>query len=465
MEEKGKTKEELLNELAEARRRIAELEASKSEREKVEETLKLFLQATETSVDGIAMGNLEGRITYANEAFVKMFGYSKGELIGKEIASIHPEDQKTILTKALEATLKSGWIGELVGQRKNGEFFPVAISTSRVTDDEGKVIADMAVHRDITERKRAEEVLREREERLRMALTSAEMGTWHSTPATNQDTRDASLNRILGLEAVESTQPVEDFLQRVHPDDRASVEAKIQRALRERNVYLTELRIIRPDGTICWLRCQGKGFYDERGKGSYITGAVVDITERKQAEEARQDSEARLNEAQAIAHIGNWSQDLRTTETLWSKENYRIFGLSHETLISQEEFEKTIHPEDREFVNKSQEDAIKRKKPLDVEFRIILPGGKERIVRSIAKTDYDNEGQPIKVFGINQDITERKKVEEALRERTDRLERFYKVTIGRELEMIKLKEEINFLLEKLGQPGKYKVPEKARKSE
>jgi len=594
MEEKGKTKEELLNELAEAHRRIAELEASKSERKKVEETLKLFLQATETSVDGIAMGNLEGRITYANEAFVKMFGYSKEELIGKEIASIHPEYQKPILTKALEATLKSGWIGELVGQRKNGELFPVAISTSRVTDDEGKVIADMAVHRDITERKRAEEVLREREERLRVALTSAEMGTWHLIPATNQDTRDASINRILGLEAVESTQPLEDFLQRVHPDDRASVEAKIQRALRERNVYLTEFRIIRPDGTICWLRCQGKGFYDERGKGSYITGAVVDITkskrveenlkeaitiinrspvvtftwrnetgwpvefvsenvtklfgytseewtsakvsyidiiypddrermvgevaryskengreefahepyriiakdgsvhwvhdwtfitrdekgsithykgilqditERKQAEEARQDSEARLNEAQAIARIGNWSQDLRTTETLWSKENYRIFGLSHETLISQEEFEKTIHPEDREFVNKSQEDAIKRKKPLDVEFRIILPGGKERIVRSIAKTDYDNEGQPIKVFGINQDITERKKAEEALRERTDRLERFYKVTIDRELDMIKLKEEINFLLEKLGQPGKYKVPEKARKSE
>ena len=74
MEEKGKTKEELLNELSEARRRIAELEASKSERKKAEEMLKLFLQATETSVDGIAMGNLEGRITYANEAFVKMFG-------------------------------------------------------------------------------------------------------------------------------------------------------------------------------------------------------------------------------------------------------------------------------------------------------------------------------------------------------------------------------------------------------
>jgi len=114
--------------------------------EKVEEKLRLFLHSTECSTDGIAMGNLEGKITYVNEAFVRMFGYSRKELVGKEISFIYPEDQLPKLKEALKATMeKGGWTGELLGKRKNGEIFPAAVSSSRVVDDEGKVIAHMAL--------------------------------------------------------------------------------------------------------------------------------------------------------------------------------------------------------------------------------------------------------------------------------------------------------------------------------
>ena len=123
---------------------------------KVEERtaeLRLFSQSAESSIDGVAMGNLEGRITYANETFVRMFGYSREELIGQEIAFIYAEDPIPKLEEALKTTMEGGWTGELMGKRKNGELFLMLVSASRVLDDEGKVIAIMANHRDITERK------------------------------------------------------------------------------------------------------------------------------------------------------------------------------------------------------------------------------------------------------------------------------------------------------------------------
>jgi len=130
-----------------------------TERKRAEEQLRLFSHSVNSSIDGIAMGNPEGRITYVNETFVRMFGYSREELIRKEIAFIYPEDQIPKLKEALKSTMEGGWVGELVGKRKDGELFPMAVSASRVVDDEGNVIAQMASHSDITERRKLQHQL------------------------------------------------------------------------------------------------------------------------------------------------------------------------------------------------------------------------------------------------------------------------------------------------------------------
>ncbi len=133
-----------------------------TERKKAKRELKQFSQSVESSPDGLVMGDLKGRITYVNKAFAGMFGYSREELMGKEISSIYPDEQKPTLKKAIEGS----WSGELVARRKNGELFPVLVSASRVTDDKGKTIAHVASHRDITELKKEEREKAEMQKRL-----------------------------------------------------------------------------------------------------------------------------------------------------------------------------------------------------------------------------------------------------------------------------------------------------------
>jgi len=137
------------------------------------------------------------------------------------------------------------------------------------------------------ERRLTEDALRESEERLRLALSAAEMGTWRLDAVNDQDTRDATLNKMLGLEAATSTQPNSDFINRIHPDDRTTAEAELIRSIRERDMCKAEFRIVRADGTVRWLRDQSRPFFNEKGEHLFCAGVVRDITDLKEAELAR----------------------------------------------------------------------------------------------------------------------------------------------------------------------------------
>ncbi|MCK4819416.1 PAS domain S-box protein, partial [bacterium] len=140
-----------------------------------EEEIRILSQAVNSSIDGFAMSDLNGKISYVNKAFTEMFGYLEEELIGKEIAFIYPEKQIPLLKKAVKSVMEYNWSGESIGKKKNGELFPIEIFASRVLDDKGAVIAFLGNHRDITERKHAEErsVYQSRMRELLMKLSSA----------------------------------------------------------------------------------------------------------------------------------------------------------------------------------------------------------------------------------------------------------------------------------------------------
>jgi PAS domain S-box-containing protein len=226
--------------------------------------------------------------------------------------------------------------------------------------------------------------------------------------------------RILGL--TRETNPTLDLaFDRIHPEDLDRVRQLSDRAAENGMDLDVEHRILLPDGAVRYVKAVAHAGRDSSGNLEYM-GVVTDITERKLAEEERealsrdlQESKAWLEEAQRVAHLGYWVWDLPTNHLIWSDETYRIFGLSpQEGLIDLDKVREMIHPDDRENVFRTAEEAVRSGTRADCEHRLFRPNGEMRVVHSLADLKRDASGRPHKMFGTTQDITERKRAEEEL---------------------------------------------------
>jgi len=164
--------------------------------------------------------------------------------------------------------------------------------------------------------------LQENEEKIRTAVTAANMGSWRANLNTGLAMRDANLNSILGGEAVETAQPIDDRFQTVHPDDRPAAVAAWRRAIESKGVYAAEFRLLRKDGTVQWLREQGRFVHGHHGSAGIVTGVAIDISDQKRAEEVLKETDRRKNE-----FLANMSHEIRTPMT--SILGYADILLSH----------------------------------------------------------------------------------------------------------------------------------------
>ncbi len=209
----------------------------------------------------------------------------------------------------------------------------------------------------------------------------------------------------------------------IHPDDREHVFRAAAESVRSGVHSEAEHRVVRPDGEVRTVQGLGTVKRDASGRAYEMFGTVQDITERKRAEEERQllyrdlqESKASLEEAQRIAHVGSWVWDLEKNHVTYSDEYYRIFGLTPtEGPIDIATVREMIHPEDREYVFRIAEEAIRAGERADCEHRIVRPDGEIRIVHSLGDLKKDASGRPYQMFGVSQDVTDRRRAEEALR--------------------------------------------------
>jgi PAS domain S-box-containing protein len=162
------------------------------------------------------------------------------------------------------------------------------------------------------------------------------MGTWDWEIAPNKDTFDESLTDIFRLRSQDEVKTIEDFYSRVHPNDRPNVIAAFERT-RHEGIHLdTEFRIIRPDGTQRWLIDQGDVLFDEHGKPERLTGACVDITERKQAEEALRQSEERFRLfVNGVRDYALFQMDQNGRIVSWNDGAERMLGYAENEIIGQ----------------------------------------------------------------------------------------------------------------------------------
>ena len=169
----------------------------------------------------------------------------------------------------------------------------------------------------------------------------------------------------------------------------------------------------RKDGKRIDVEFRGKFFHYKNRLIQVVS--IKDITERKKAEQALIDSEKHLKLSQKTAHLGHWELDLLRNVLIWSDEVYRIFNIDHKDFnATYEDFINSVHPDDRQKVEKAYSDSLINKTPYKIEHRILTKSGDIKYVLEQCSTDFDEEGKPLKSFGTVLDITERKKIEQDL---------------------------------------------------
>jgi PAS domain S-box-containing protein len=228
-----------------------------------------------------------GRLAECNDAMARMYGEERAAaLVDKPLVDIMPNVPHN--REYLKRFIESGYrISDEESHQLDTDNQPrVYIHNFVGVVEDGLLVSAVGTQLDATNQRQHELLLRQSDERLRLALAAAGMGTWRVDLRTGINTQDESLSRILGLGEGERTDTLKtEFLRLVHPDDRERVQAAIGRALQRGIEYSEEMRIVRPDGSVRWIRDRGRVVTDASGTPLFFTGAVMDITEQRRAEE------------------------------------------------------------------------------------------------------------------------------------------------------------------------------------
>ena len=210
----------------------------------------------------------------------------------------------------------------------------------------------------------------------------------------------------------------EDWERRVHPEDLARVLAAIDLAMAAKTDYSSEYRVIWEDGSIHWLDGFGRFYYNSDGQPIRMTGLAKDITDRKQSELALAESEERLQLTIAAAKLGTVDLDLQTGRVIWNAYGQQLMGYEPSATESytHADFERRLHPEDRERVNADLSQATLVQPDTASEYRIVWADGSIHWHRGFGRFYYDSDERMVRMLGTFEDITDRKQAELALQE-------------------------------------------------
>ncbi len=335
-----------------------------TERKRAERALKQSEQRFRSSFRNAAIGMglvaIDGRWLQVNQALCDIVGYTEEELLGKTYQDITPPDDleadrdvtRRILSGEIETyQLEKRYI------HKDGHAVWILLSVSLVRNEEGEPLYFISQIQDITERKEAQDRLKEAEERYRTVVEMQSELVCRFLPDFTPTFVNEAYCRYFGEEPGDLVGS--GFLRRIPEEDHAYYEADLFRLDPESPTRTVEHRGLAPGGEVRWLQWTDTAIFDEDGRIVEYQSVGRDVTDRREAEEALKKSEASLAETQRLARLGGWEWDLRTDEISWSDEIFRICGLVPGTEVpSLEKTWELVHPKDRELVRKAIEGAL-----------------------------------------------------------------------------------------------------------
>ncbi|MGH6973496.1 MAG: PAS domain-containing protein, partial [Stellaceae bacterium] len=302
-------------------------------------------------------------------------------------------------------------------------------AVERHTSDGGTVCMRV----DITELKKREmeletlgETLRRNQEHLAQAQRTSSTGSVERNLQTGDVKWSDECSRMFGRDPSLPAPKRDEFLNLVHPDDRATYEASMAASESGRNLDPFKFRVIHADGTIRWFHCETSLVKDADGKPWKRVGTYREVTEEHKAQEAlraladqlRRNQEY-LSQAQRLARMGSDFRDLRSDVAEWSDTSYEIFGVDKATFVpTTENFLKLVHPDDHATIARTRGEIASGKNPEPFEYRIVRPDGELRHISREVVVEFDASGKPLYMIGTIRDVTQRHAMDEEIRRKS-----------------------------------------------
>ncbi|RCJ31550.1 histidine kinase [Nostoc punctiforme NIES-2108] len=356
---------------------------------------------------------------YISPAYEKIWGRSSQGLFEQPtswVDTVHPDDRDRA-TQSIEQLLSGSQSisAEYRILRPDGSIRWIWNRGFAVYDEQGKVSYYGGIAEDITERKLAEESLRESEARLSLATEAVQIGIWDRNLIANTCVWSASMGLLYGLPSNTLCPTVEDYFNLIHPADRESVAASIARMIEE-GKGSTEYRIVWPDGSLHWLNCKGQVYYNEVGQPIRIIGTNRDITERKLAEQKISEQAALLD----IATDAILVRDFQSQILFWNKGAERMYGWLSTEVIGKD-LHEILYPDGTHQQLKEPLKSVIESGSWQGELHKVTKSGQKIIVESRWTLMRDSAGDPKSILTVDTDITQKKQLEEQFF-RTQRLE-------------------------------------------
>lgn len=380
------------------------------------------------------------RFSFMSSRFLELLGLTREAADRDQLnvfACVHPEEYDEFLRKNIETfehklPFSEEFRALIAGKTR---WFHAASNPRPLPD--GSTVWE-GVLTDITARKEAELAGAKSERSMKLAASAARLGFWDIDISTRLDRWDEEMARIHGIRHGDFDGHWEKF---VHPDDYEEVMRETRRMLESDTTFEMDYRIVRPSGEVRYIREHGIVVRDKAGRPVSASGIMQDITERKLAREAANESGKRMQLAASAAGIGFWSRNNATGIEEWDDEMLRIYGVRREDFDGR--WEPFIHPDDVDRVPRIRPDEAQASQVNGYEYRIVRPDGEVRHLRAMCTFIPDPQGGEPREIGVNFDITAEKEAAERDRQLAEEHRRELEKKLKTSLSAAAVAHEIN----------------------